>query len=67
MEEALVCVEKALNATDSAASPAAWGGCVLCKAVCLAMRKHGDRRQNLDRAAELCKDALAVFSADRYV
>ncbi len=66
VEEALACVDKALNATDSGASPASWGGCVLCKAVCLAMRKQGDRRANLDKAAALCKDALAVFSADRY-
>lgn len=67
IERALECVNKALLVVDNETSPAAWGGCVFCKAVCLAIREKGVREENLEQAESLCKDALKVFAADRCV
>jgi hypothetical protein len=66
VEDALVCISNALKVTNVTAAPAAWGGCVFRKAVCLVLLKTRDRSENLEHAMALCKDAIAVFSADRY-
>ena len=65
VEDALDCISNALKVTNAVAAPAAWGGCVFRKAVCLVLLKTRDRSENLEDAMALCKDAISVFSADR--
>lgn len=65
VEDALQAISNALVVTNATAAPAAWGGCIFRKAVCLVLLKAGDRSRNLEHAMVLCKDAIAVFSVDR--